>query len=227
MRNSYGDYCLIPKGGDELNSPVLLPLRERPGHVQTFSGALDLVEVHLDWLDGDAAKVEAYIARERVDYEAHIAAERSAAEAHQRYWDSIPVPVMDDIDRNILAARVARRDRVQGPRPGDFVMIPGDPEPIRLIIAGLNGISTTRPNNSPRCYLTPEGRLDPSGGRRSLDHIAKSQLIDTGETKPGACWFFHHDVLAPKGGIHVEIDCRVYRIREQGPPEEPQEPGPG
>jgi hypothetical protein len=58
-------------------------------------------------------------------------------------------------------------------------------------------------------YLAPEGHLSFSG---SLDPaISKSKIFDTGETKLGWVWFFHHGESRAHNGVYAEIRCRVYR----------------
>jgi hypothetical protein len=213
MRKYVCEYRLIPRRGDALNSPALLPVPGR--QVLSYTGDLDLIEAHLDWLDGDSARVDAYVSREKAESQARWEAQEAAEEANRRYWESIPRPVMDDQDRALLAARVRLREAVQGPRAGDYVILTGDAGPVRLTTnGGLNGIVTTWPQwtYSDRFYLDRKGRADHSGGNRFLDSIGRAQLVDTGETKAGSFWFFHHDTLAQRGGIDVELPCRVYRV---------------
>jgi hypothetical protein len=195
---------------------VLLPL---PGRlVQTFCGGLDLIEAHLDWLDGDRERVNAYVAHENAEREARLKAEQEAEADRRRWWDSMPRPVMDDRDRELLAGRVRLREARSGPRTGDFVILPEDAEPVRLTgPVGLNSITTTWPGSTAdRFYLARDGRVSHSGGNRFVKHVSGTDLVDAGPARPGAFWFFHHDILAPKGGIHVDLPCRVYQVDRSG-----------
>jgi hypothetical protein len=66
------------------------------------------------------------------------------------------------------------------------------------------------PDPDGRYYFKPNGVLEQSGGRK--ENISKAALVDTGEVRRGACWFFSHDAPAMYGtGIHMTTPCRVYR----------------
>lgn len=52
-------------------------------------------------------------------------------------------------------------------------------------------------------WMDFSGSLDPS--------IRKSELEDTGKTREGACWFFHHNHVEAHNAVHTTVPCRVYR----------------
>lgn len=122
----------------------------------------------------------------------------------------------DEKDLELLKARIAQRDRRNGPRIGDFVRLLDDTER-RLTHDWGDDIQTTVGNAHPcfgdvSFYLGKNGGADFSG---SLDKaIPKSQLIDTGEIKSGGFWFFHHDYMTAHNGVSVTAPCRIFKQKE-------------
>ena len=127
---------------------------------------------------------------------------------------------LDAQDTAILAKRERLRDRKQGPRGGDFVVFE-DGSLRRISGAGVisfwNGgeaplvrLSWAEHENS--YYLEDDGRVQVSGG--NAEHLLISSLVDSGETRPGAVWFTHHNLPAMTGqGIRTTIPCRVFLAR--------------
>lgn len=50
-----------------------------------------------------------------------------------------------------------------------------------------------------------------SGGHQMALH-ALSSLEDTGETRDGDVWVFHHDQAGAHRGVTCTIPCRIYRL---------------
>jgi len=115
----------------------------------------------------------------------------------------------DAYDAELLARRIAARARLPGPLVGDFVVF-SDGVVHRLSYSWLDceppSIQTSEHGSF---YLCWHGDADFSGGLNPA--IPMSTITDTGETREGAFWFFHHDHAAPHYGVGVEVPCKVYR----------------
>jgi hypothetical protein len=123
-------------------------------------------------------------------------------------------PTFDDTDADLLAARLAKRSTIEGPRVGDWIeMLDGT---LRRFTHdhGEHGLQTTAVSKNydfgpGSFHLHRSGFMDYSG---ALDPCVKRQQIeDTGRTAPAPCWFFHHDMARAHNGVTVEIECRIYR----------------
>ena len=119
----------------------------------------------------------------------------------------------DEKDLELLQARIDKRDKLQGPRIGDFVQMLDGTER-RFTHDWGNEIQTTV-GNGHTCfgdvsiYLDRDGYASFSG---SLDRpIDKTGLVLTEETKPGRFWFFHHDYATAHNGVYVKAPCRVFK----------------
>ena len=123
-------------------------------------------------------------------------------------------PVFDFRDAESLAERVAAWQSRNGPRVGDYVIMPDDE--LRRFTYDWSrfdgGIQTTCNGLSGSFFISRNGYADYSGGLEGA--IPHERLIDTGETRPGSFWFFHHEHAKAHNGVHVQIDCRVYRVKE-------------
>lgn len=129
------------------------------------------------------------------------------------YSEERGFPVFDDRDSALLAERVARRNEHKGPRVGDYIkMLDGTTR--RFSHHWGDGVQTT--------YVWRDGRQDTGSfyfdrsGYMSMsgsldDAIPLAQIEDTGETREGPAWFFHHDWMTAHNGVHVMVPCRVYR----------------
>lgn len=116
----------------------------------------------------------------------------------------------DDRDAAILAERQRARDAIAGPRVGDYVRMP-DGTLRRFTYAWGDGLQTTCAGFGCSFYLCASGHASYSGG---LDPtIAREHIVATDETRPGAFWFFHHDLAGAGRGVDVTAPCRVYVVR--------------
>ena len=115
------------------------------------------------------------------------------------------MPEFDERDAAIVAARVEALNAHEGPRVGDFVHMP-DGTLRRFTYDWDDRIQTTDPVFPSRGfylgngYVSYSGALDPS--------IPKDQLTDTGETRPGQVWVFHHDSHQRDYGVDATVDFR-------------------
>ncbi len=119
-------------------------------------------------------------------------------------------PEFDARDGEILAANLEAWNARGGPRVGDWCKMP-DGKMCRFTHDWGEDIQTTsRYYPGHGSFFFGRGYMDYSGG---LDPaILKSRLIDTGETKPGAAWFFHHNEARASNGVYFNVDCRVFEV---------------
>lgn len=118
------------------------------------------------------------------------------------------MPEFDTKDAEILAQYQASWNDREGPRVGDFVRMV-DGELRRFTHEWNDGIQTTWKGQSGSFYLG-NGYASYSGGLESA--IARSKLRDTGETREGAFWFFHHNHARAHNGVYFKIPCRVFEV---------------
>lgn len=124
----------------------------------------------------------------------------------------IPVPEdnthLDEIDR-VIAATIehdyGQREKDR-PRVGDLVLMPDGSEH-RCCAEWKYGMQTTKGGSfstGKGGYVSYSGGLDPAALWESFE--------DTGETKRGRFWFFHHGMAGAGRGVDVFLTCRVYRL---------------
>lgn len=115
-------------------------------------------------------------------------------------------------NEQILADRMARFDRMPGPRVGDFLRLPRiDPRVPEfdrfthdwgdtLQTGGMSG--SYYHGGSHLCY---SGGLDPG--------IAKADIVATGETWHGEVWFFDRDIAGKGRGVYFSAPMRIFDLR--------------
>jgi hypothetical protein len=118
-------------------------------------------------------------------------------------------PRFDQRDEEIKSERVALWNARTGPRVGDFVIMP-DGTTRRFTYAWDDDIQTTSktyPGDASFYFAGAccsfSGSLNPG--------LPKKHLVDTGDVREGAVWFFHHDQARAHNGVRTTIPCRVYR----------------
>lgn len=116
-------------------------------------------------------------------------------------------PTFDAKDQEILDERIAKYNERKGPRVGDFVYLQGEDKPRRFTYDWGKDIQATS-GFGESFYLGP-GYIEFSGGLSSP--IVKNDLHDTGETRMGSVWFFHHHRVEAHNGVHAEMPFRVFR----------------
>lgn len=114
------------------------------------------------------------------------------------------------VNLTILQRRTAARERIAGPRVGDFLRLtPADdrcPDLTRFTHDWGDQLQTGGMDGS--YYLTDSGYLSHSGG---LDPgIKKVDVLPTNEARNGSVWFFDENISGPGRGVHFAIPCRVF-----------------
>lgn len=125
--------------------------------------------------------------------------------------------VIDERDAKILAQRAELLGLRTEPQQGDWVTFadgterrvshvwdfPADSEGPRIYsIQTSDGGSWYLGDG----YVSFSGALHPG--------VSGDTFSDTGTTRPGAVWIFHHDYHTAHNGVEVEIDFRVWRTTE-------------
>jgi hypothetical protein len=116
------------------------------------------------------------------------------------------MPTFDDKDAEILAERVALRDRRAGPRIGDYVEF----EDGRAGRFSHDWGDSIQWSEGGSFSLTESGGASFSGGLNPA--IPKACLTPTGQ-RDGAFWFFHHGHWRAHNGVDCMAPCRVYRAK--------------
>ena len=133
---------------------------------------------------------------------------------------------LDSTDCEILERRLAARNEVPGARNGDFVIFPsGETERLCSTPGGThyvwekggrverrNSLSVASKNSGSWELLKPSRSRNMVRFSGGMEHYYDAKLVDTGEQKPGAFCFFHHDQMKAGNGIHVQIPCRVFQL---------------
>lgn len=130
---------------------------------------------------------------------------------------------LDARDAEILAARIAKLDAIEGPRCGDYLRMP-DGEMARVAHVypvdwdEMHGVqpnytaSNWRERYGEGSYYLGSGYVSMSGSLG--DWIAATRLTLTDETREGSCWFFHHDHARAHNGVTVTIPFRIYDVTD-------------
>jgi hypothetical protein len=128
--------------------------------------------------------------------------------------DRPDVPSLPDNDE-LLAERISSRERsfAEGPQVGDFIILEDDTERRVAHDWGKDsGLQPTLGGAGGSFYLA-DGYASHSGGMdRTIPH---DELVDTGQTRPGAFWFFSRNIRRAGNGISVKAPCRIYRHEPQ------------
>lgn len=138
-------------------------------------------------------------------------------------------PHLDERDAEILGGLRAAWLGIDGPRVGDYVRFADTPagtgrlhrfsadhrwsvEDVAEHPGLVDGLQTS-PGGS--FHLGPSGHMSMSG---SLDRtVPRATITDTGETRLGSAWFFHHDRAGAHRGVDVRVPCRIYATTETAP----------
>jgi hypothetical protein len=134
-------------------------------------------------------------------------------------------PEFDEQDKARLDTLRAEYDQMTGPRVGDYVeMLDGTLR--RFTHDWGEDIQTTYKWLSEENIRTYGTACDSGsfyfGGSYisfsgSLDRaLMKSTLEDTGKTREGAFWFFHHDWAQAHNGVYFSFPVRVYKQLQTG-----------
>jgi hypothetical protein len=127
--------------------------------------------------------------------------------------------ILDERDGATVAERMARLDERSGPRVGDFLRFANGVE--RRIshywgaepdVPGWRAGVQTSDGGS---WHLGEGGCSFSGGLYPL--VALDTLTDTGETRNGSAWIFHHGHRCAGGGVDFLAPFRVFTCSEEAP----------
>jgi hypothetical protein len=120
---------------------------------------------------------------------------------------------IDERDRDMITRRMEALNAVPGPRVGDFVEFPGD---ITRRISYIwpdepASVQTSRGGS----YYLGNGYVSMSGSL--YVGVPAWTLTDTGETRDGAVWVFHHDYHTGGNGVGAMVPFRVFRCSVEAP----------
>ena len=119
----------------------------------------------------------------------------------------------DDRDAVIRDRRLAAWNERPGPRVGDFCIMP-DGEARRFTHNWGDDIQTSWKGDGGDGFYFGDGFMSYSGG---LDPaLLKSALTETGETRDGRAWFFHHDQWGGGRSVYFVVPCRVFKFQPPG-----------
>lgn len=118
---------------------------------------------------------------------------------------------LDERDQVIVDERMTAMNAEPGPRVGDFVVF-ADGAERRISYAWPAGedfpasMQTSDPGGRyylGGAWLSYSGSLHPG--------VPVETLTDTGETRKGDAWIFHHDSHRAHNGVDFKVPFRVYR----------------
>jgi hypothetical protein len=130
----------------------------------------------------------------------------------------VVVVPLDQANRDILAARIAAYDAIDGARVGDYLKLWTAPEPCpkhayeytRFTHDWGDKLQTGGHQWSGGFYLST-GHISYSGG---LDPgVWRADLVATNETREGSVWFFNHNEARADNGIVASMPFRVFTLR--------------
>ncbi|MHC3436454.1 MULTISPECIES: hypothetical protein [Delftia] len=111
-------------------------------------------------------------------------------------------------DQERLAQIQANRERIEGPRIGDFVVF--STGQIERFSHAWDDCLQTSPSGS--FFLHASGSGEFSGALNP--HTPRQSLELTRATLPGTFWFFRDGRAQPGGRVDFSIPCRVFRTAE-------------
>jgi hypothetical protein len=143
----------------------------------------------------------------------------------------------DPLELQVIQDRVRKREAIQGPRAGDWVIM-SDGSCLRLTGGGIHKVSSWVQTNQPwpigatpdrkshpnrvdhpslstdfnsngRYFLTSKGAISFSGGNNFHDVSGRARLIDTQQTKPGEFSAFEMD----NPDLNNEDNVRIFGNR--------------
>lgn len=115
----------------------------------------------------------------------------------------------DARDAELRKQGLAFWNNVQGPRVGDYVLLPCKTR-VRISLITSEHFQIAKPRFG-ASYYWAWWYCSFSGGHRSVLY-PKGLLQDTSATEDGDVWVFHHDQTGPHRGVSCTIPCRVYRL---------------
>lgn len=114
-------------------------------------------------------------------------------------------PTFDERDQMLLEKKIAAREKICGPRLGDFVKFPNGI--IERFSHDWGDSIQTSPIKYCSFYL---GNGEASFSGSLNPGIPKSSLKLTEEVVEGEFWFFHHDSPGAGRGVYCTVPCRMF-----------------
>lgn len=112
--------------------------------------------------------------------------------------------LLDAIDQGILDKQMVMRDRIKGPRIGDYVCF--QTGELERFSHDWDDSLQTSPGGS--FFMCSNGNASFSGGLNPSTPLDKLTL--TKNTLPGSFWFFHHNRAGAGCDVNFKVPCRVY-----------------
>ena len=112
----------------------------------------------------------------------------------------------DAKDQTIADIRRAHRDRIEGPRLGDYVRFKTGQ--VERFSNRLTSSLQTSPEKYGSYYLSDSGNTQFSGSLNPP--IPLESLSLTEDSLSGEFWFFHHGEVGAHRGVRFTLPCRVY-----------------
>ena len=117
--------------------------------------------------------------------------------------------VPDERDKELARKRLAawNKRRRSGPRVGDFITMPDG----SLQRFSYNWGDTIQTSEGGSYHIFENGNVSMSGSRNP--GVQKDHVENTGKTRMGDFWFFHHDWPEAHHGVGLDLPCRIYRLK--------------
>jgi hypothetical protein len=110
----------------------------------------------------------------------------------------------DRYDQEILDERIILRAKRTDPLIGDWVMFP-DGHTERVGYVWPEGMQTSYRGFFQLCESGDGNFSGALNGSIKMEHFT-----DSGMTRPGRFWFFHHDIWQADNEVDCEVLCRVW-----------------
>jgi hypothetical protein len=124
----------------------------------------------------------------------------------------------DERDAELLKLRIEAREKIDGPRIGDFVIFDNGVIGRFSHDWGDKIQWSSCPNGDHwGFHLFSDGHASFSG---SLNPSIMKDQLECGRSEDdrnGKFWFFHHDFAGAGRGVYCDVPCRVYGFRGEIP----------
>jgi hypothetical protein len=121
---------------------------------------------------------------------------------------------LDDKDAQIVQRRSDTLIAQSEPDVGDFVIFADGVERRISHVWNWEDDHDIQTSDGGSWYLG-EGYCSFSGGL--FTSVKASTLVNTGTTRPGSVWIFHHDFATAHNGIDTQIEFKVWKCGEVAP----------
>jgi hypothetical protein len=109
----------------------------------------------------------------------------------------------------ILAARIAVYDKIEGPRTGDYMEFPNG-KVFRIAHDWGNRVQPASCSGDTGSFYFSVGSMSYSGGL--TPSILTSRLEATERYRSGCLWFFSENITGAGRGVHFQAQFRVFRV---------------